>query len=109
MMKNDDRGRGIFEHLPTAKALLEEDTNNYIDEWLVPTVLIHEYGLGAGGIKAQDYEYIKDHFIGWSHGDLRVDDQEFNYIHWYKHKDRVKTPKWHDIPSTFNVKDYILV
>lgn len=107
MMKNDDRGRRIFEHLPTAKALLEEDTNNYIDEWLVPTVLIYEYGLGAGGIIANDYEYINNQFIGWSHGDLRVGDHEFNYIHWYEHKDRVKTPKWHDIPSTFNVKDYI--
>ena len=43
MMKNDDRGRRIFEQLPTARALLEEGTNNYIDEWLVPTVLTVSY------------------------------------------------------------------
>ena len=108
MMRNDDRGRRIFEHLPTAKALLEEDTNNYIDEWLVPTVLIHEYGLGAGGIKAQDYRYINRRPITLSDGALSVGREELNYIHWYTDKDRVKTPKWRDIPSTFNVKNYMV-
>mgnify|MGYP003652751752 CR=1 FL=1 len=108
MMRNDDRGRRIFEHLPTAKALLEEDTNNYIDEWLVPTVLIHEYGLGAGGIKAQDYRHINRRPITLSDGALSVGREELNYIHWYTDKDRVKTPKWRDIPSTFNVKNYMV-
>jgi len=107
MMTNDDRGRRILEHLPTARDLLEEGTNNYIDEWLVPTVLIHEYGLGAGGIKAQDYGYIEDKSIDCTDGVLRVDNQEFNYIHWYTYKDKVKTPNWNDIPATFNLKDYL--
>ena len=108
MMQNDDRGRRIFEQLPTAKALLEEGTNNYIDEWLVPTVLIYEYGLGAGGIIATDHNNLRSEHIIYNEGILEIDGIEHNYLHWYSDKDRITTPKWRDIPSSFNVKDYIL-
>jgi len=104
MMRNDDRGRRIFEHLPTAKALLEESTNNYIDEWLVPTVLIHEYGLGAGGIEAQDYEYVKGFPIKLADGALYIGDKEYSYLHWYKEKSKVKTAGWRAMGASLNIQ-----
>ena len=107
MMKNDERGREIYDQLPTAKALLEEGTNNYIDEWLVPTVLIHEYGLGAGGISAQDFEYVKHLKIELREGALYVDNSELNYLHWYDAKNKISTDGWRGIPNSFNVKDFI--
>tara|TARA_A100001037_G_scaffold287811_1_gene297751 strand:- start:2891 stop:3655 length:765 start_codon:yes stop_codon:yes gene_type:complete len=108
MMRNDERGRSIYDALPTAKRLLEEDTNNYIDEWLVPTVLIHKYGVGAGGITAQDFRNIQDLSVEkQADGSLLCGSSELNYVHWYDFKGRIKSPYWRDIPKAYDLKSYI--
>lgn len=108
MMQNDERGRTIFDALPTAKRLLEEETNNYIDEWLVPTVLIHRYGLGAGGIVAQDFRNIQNLSVKRkSSGKIICGETELNYVHWYDFKSRIRSPYWRDMPKAYDLKSFI--
>lgn len=106
MMRNNEAGRSIMEHLPTGRKLLADGVNRYIDEHLVPTVLRHIFP-NRCNIISNDYQYLDGQSIELIDGLLKLGGKKAHYIHFYTHKGMIKTPRWREISKNINVRDYI--
>ena len=106
MMRNDDRSRGLINHLPTADRLIKDITNRYIDEHLVPTVLMHEFK-NIKRIHSTAIQYVDPNSVVMKNGAIYADGKHLNYIHWYTDKDKIKSiENWRAVPNDFKLTDY---
>jgi hypothetical protein len=107
MMRNDHRSRLLLEKLPTAKRLIKEPVNRYIDEHLVPTVLVDTFK-NRTQVYSTDLQYVNKNKVQLKNGNLYHDGQFLNYLHWYTDKSRVTVKTdWREIPRSLKIKDYI--
>jgi len=106
MMRNDDRSRGLINHLPTAERLIKDKTNRYIDEHLVPTVLMHEFK-NVQKIHSTDVQYVDVQTVEMRNGAIYANETHLNYLHWYTDKNKIKSiENWRSIPNNFKLTQY---
>jgi hypothetical protein len=108
MMRNSPESRDIMGYLPTGLELLADGVNRYIDEHLVPTVLLKIFGQsGRYHIVSNDLQYMEGRPIRVDGGVLTLGGEVAHYIHFYTAKGRMVTPHWEKIPDSFDVRGYI--